>query len=556
MSDATYGIDIVGHDRTAKGAKSAEKRLAAIPKRAGAAGQRYAQESERSLRRHTRSIVRTFSEVEQAGARVFGGRSITSGISGRLGGISAAARAADTGLGEAAAAGGVLEGTLGAIGVAAGATVGILAAAGYAAFKLADGWAKGAASIGRTAQIIGVSTTALTEFTAAAERAGVDKGTSAGSLGGLSQTLSDARYGRNPGAQALLAKLGVGMKLKGDGTVDVEAMLPALADAMQRQNSSGARTVASGLGISEAMIPFLRQGGASLRSEMKDAGQHAATLSDADVAMAQRIARKSVMAGQLGERGMSQIGRKTAEFAEPGYDAVLSGGQRLMDGASSFGTVVRDSFRPAAEKIDRAASRMERAGGLQIGGAVRAAGRFSAREIATFARRAQRLVPEAMGYGRSKAEAIALAANVQMESGGDHRSRESGGRGAGRGLIQWTDQARKRKFREVQGVDVEHATRDQQWRHIMWEIENRRGEKRGWDRALANGQDPAAIAAGYARYVERPKEKARDAAERAAVADAMVIQLDIRGLPPGASAKATGGRGARPAVSYGYAPGH
>jgi hypothetical protein len=64
MSDATYGIDIVGHDRTAKGAKSAEKRLAAIPKRAGAAGQRYAQESERSLRRHTRSIVRTFSEVE------------------------------------------------------------------------------------------------------------------------------------------------------------------------------------------------------------------------------------------------------------------------------------------------------------------------------------------------------------------------------------------------------------------------------------------------------------------------------------------------------------
>ncbi|MFV3561656.1 hypothetical protein ACNJFJ_21125, partial [Mycobacterium tuberculosis] len=135
MTQPKVGIDITANDRTARGVASAERRLGTIPKHQSAVARRHERALREGITRSGRNALTTLGRVEQASARVFGGRSITSGFSTRLGAIGEAAAATGTGLGEAAASGGVLTGTLGVLGTVAGATVGILAAAGFAAFK-------------------------------------------------------------------------------------------------------------------------------------------------------------------------------------------------------------------------------------------------------------------------------------------------------------------------------------------------------------------------------------------------------------------------------------
>ena len=543
IAEVAIGIGI--DDRTAKGKKSVERNVGALPKRVGQINRQVSEESDRSISRLGRSSTRTIGTVERAAARLFGGRSITSGITARLSAIGDVASAAGTGLGEAAGAAGGLEAALGTVGVAAGATVGILAAAGYAAFKLVDGWAKGAAQIGRTADTIGVARKELQEFAAAAERVGVDKGTAAGTLGSLSQTLNDAKFGTNGQAIAVLARLGIKLRTKSDGTVDVAAMLPDIADALARQTAYGRRKAAGILGIPEGALPAFAQGGQQLRSDMTDADTHAAVLTDDEIARAQRIARKEASIGQLKDRAMSAAGSAAAGVSERGFDAVLSGGRSVADviqGTAKTNSQAAGTTARAADKIDRAAGRMEQA-----------AGRFSAGQIADLARKAVPLVREGMGYGLSEADATAVAANMVLESGGRHDARENGGKGPGRGLLQWTDKARKRLFRQVMGVDVENSSRDQQWRFSLWEMQN--SEARNWARAHANGSDAGSVAAGFARYVERPANKDRDAAERRAVAEAIPVHVTVElvGAQPGTKARVTAGNASRPAISHAVA---
>lgn len=548
MSQATFGIDITANDKTARGRKQAERSMSQLPKTIGTLNRRQAEQDERRVGGSGRRMIRTFGEVEKAAARALGGRSITGGLSERIGGIRSAASALGSGLGEASAGAGVLEGALGGVGVAAAGTIGILAAGAYAAFKLADGWAKGAASIGRTAEIIGVGTKTLQEFTLAAERAGVDRGTAGSAVGGLSQTLNDARYGRNNDALALLARMGISLKTKSDGTVDVDAMLPQIADAIGRQNSSGRRTAARLLGIPESALPAFTQGGKALAADMTDAGKRGAVIDDEGIAKGKRLARRDTIGAQMLER------------------ATNAGKEALADGVDTVGTAVISSARSmtrSSSTNERAADKMERAAG-QIEQAVtgaRSAGRYSARQIGSFAQRALAVKAEALRYGFSDAEAAGVAANVIMESGGRTHAKELGG-GSGRGLIQWTDAPRKAKFREVMGVDVEHASRDQQWRFLRWETQNT--EARGWKKALSRGQNPESIAAGFAAHVERPANIPRDSAERAAVAAAMSnipaipvhVMVEHRNAPPGTRTTVKAGAGRSPAVSHAFEPVH
>jgi hypothetical protein len=551
MSQPKVAIDITANDRTAKGARSAEKRLGTVPKHVSAVTRNQDRAMREGLGRSSRSALRTLGQVEQASARVFGGRSVTSGFATRLGAIREAAAATGTGLGEAAGSASMLGSTLGVLGTVAGATVGVLAAAGFAAFKMADGWAKGAAAVGRMADTMGVARREMQEFAAASERMGVDKGVATGGLASLSQTLNDARYGRNTGALAMLSKLGVKMQLNDDGTVNVGAMLPAIADAIARQNSSGRRTAASALGLSDALIPVFSQGGKTLGDDMKDAGNTAYIASDDDIKRGQRIQRKGAMVGQLTDRAMAIAGSTAADAAEPGYDLTLSAGRQILGGATTFGGVVKNTFAPAAGAIERGGRAIERAAGSMAAtsAGVRGAGRLTAGQVAQKARQAIPLRDELMQLGAPANVATAMAANGVMESGGNHRAKEKGGHGYG--IFQITDRARRALFRKTMGVDVEQATRQQQLRYALWELGH--SERRSWQRAQANGQDAPNLAAGYARFVERPAEKDRDSAERAAVAEAMTINLQVHGLPKGAAVTATSRRGSRPAISHAVA---
>lgn len=352
MSQPTYGIAITADDKTAKGVASAERRLGKLSGRAGRVNERAMGASEKSIGRSGRAIVRTFADAEKAGAKIFGGRSIMAGVSARMGAVGEAASAMGTGMGEAAAEGGILTGIIGGVGAAVAGIVGVVAAAGIALIKLGDGWSRSSASIGRTAEIIGVGTKAMQEFSFAAERMGVDKDKATGSLGGLSQTLNDARYGRNSGAMALLARMGVQLKTKADGTVDVEAMLPAIADALQRQNSSGRRTAARLLGISLDTLPAFTQGGKALSADMADSDATAAVLTDGQIGKAKRQARKSVMRDQLIDLGKNKGLEKAGDAAEYANGGMVSVG-RSIAGA--------DTIDRAGGKMDSAAGKIERA---------------------------------------------------------------------------------------------------------------------------------------------------------------------------------------------------
>lgn len=549
MSDnAQVGMDIVGHDKTGPAIKSAEKRASELQKKNARASEKTARDQQRTIGQSTRGVVRAFADVERAGARVFGNRSVLSAAAGRLGGISEAAAGLGTGLGEAAAAGGVLQGAIAGIGVAVGATVGLIAAAAYGAFKLADGWAKGAASIGRTAEIIGVGTKAMQEFSAAAERAGVDRDKATGSLGSLSQTLNDARYGRNNAAIAMLSRLGVALVKNADGTVNVEAMLPAIADALARQNSSGRRTAAQALGISLDALPAFTQGGKALSSDMADAATNAPVLSDEDIKLGKKLRRRHVIAGQKIEREtISAAGRAAAQVADTVETAAIN----------QFSGAIRNDFKPSAETNKRASEKMERAAGQidrAINRAAGGAGRLSASQVAAHARRGMALRQKLMAAGFSPNDATALAANAALESGANYRQRERGG-GSGFGLFQWTNKARKDNFRKLFGKSIYNSTEDEQIRFLKWELTHT--EARGWKRAHANGDDPASVAAGFARHVERPANPDRDAAERAAVADAMGGGIqhkhDIRIYDHRTEVRSSTG-GGKPSTSYAFQP--
>lgn len=351
MADPKIGIDLVANNKTGKGAAAAEKRISEMQRRGTRGAASAARDNERAANRSSRSIIRAFSDAERAGSRIFGNGSGLGGIAGRLGGISQAASGAGAAIGDAAAAGGVLQGAIAGVGVAVGATIGVLVAGAFAAFKLADGWAKGAAAIGRTAEIIGVGTVAMQEFSAAAERAGVDRDKATGSLGSLSQTLNDARYGRNNAAIAMLSRLGVALQKNADGTVNVEAMLPALATAIARQNSSGRRTAAQVLGISLDTLPAFTQGGEALAQDMADSATNTKIITDEDVPLAKRVRRNHIMLSQLKDRGIDNIGRVATQGVDMGETAVIG----------MFRSAVRNDFKPSAETNKRASEKMDRA---------------------------------------------------------------------------------------------------------------------------------------------------------------------------------------------------
>lgn len=551
MADPKIGIDLVANNKTGKGAAAAEKRISEVQRRGARGAASAARDNERAASRSSRSIIRAFSDAERAGSRIFGNGSGLGGVAGRLGGISQAASGAGAAIGDAAAAGGVLQGVVAGVGVAVGATIGLLAAAAFAAFKLADGWAKGAAAIGRTAEVIGVGTRAMQEFSAAAERAGVDRDKATGSLGSLSQTLNDARYGRNNAAIAMLSRLGVALQKNADGTVNVEAMLPALADALARQNSSGRRTAAQALDISLDTLPAFTQGGKALSSDMADAGRNSAIITDEDVPLAKRVRRRHIMGYQrFVEKPIDQAGRLATQAVDAGETAAIN----------QFSGSIRNDFKPAAETNRRAADKMERAAGQidrAINRAAGGAGRLSAGQVAAKARQGLKLRDKLIAAGFSPNDATALAANAALESNANYKQRERGG-GSGFGLFQWTNKKRKDDFQKLFGKSIYDSSEDEQIRFLKWELSH--SEARGWKRAHANGNDPASVAAGFARHVERPANADRDAAERAAVASAMSggttqHSHEIKIYDNRTEVRSSTG-GGKPSTSYAFQPVH
>ena len=554
---ANVAIGITANDHTAAGLKAAQDQLAKFEKRAkkasadvekhrslleqkaSASGKMSASQRIGSMASMSKGIMGHLAKVEQAAARALGGRSVTSGLASRMSAVGEAAESMGGGMAEAAAAGGGLAEAAGMVATGVGAVAAVAVAAGVAALSLATNWAKSATQIGNTASIIGVSTKALTEFAAAAERAGVDKGTATGAVGSLSQTLNDAKYGRNVGALSVLQRLGVGMKTNKDGTVDVEAMLPAIASAIARQNSSGRRTAASLLGIPEAALPVFMRGGKALSADMKDSEKTAAVVTDKDAADGGRLYRKGMQVAQLAEKGKMVASRGIALAGEGVLDNTLKASQDINKGAGFFKTTA-DAFNSSSKTFATAVdaftlvtspelwAAQHAVSAAQSSGTSSAIGGFfkgffgmgSSGGSPKFSGSALQHAGDARdffmsksGGGWSKNAAAGFAAQLLAESGMNPQAIGDNGAAAGEG--QWHAD-RQADFRQHFGKDIRYATEREQWSFVNWEARNSH-RKAGNDMQLA--QSPAAAGATGSAEYEAPKDTYGEMRRRAALAD-------------------------------------
>ena len=319
MSVPQVAIAITADDKTAKGWSAAEKRAGGSIKRIGVTGKDGLKATQEGIGRSSRGIVKSFSAIEQAGKSALSGGSII-GRASAIRDVGILAR----GMGAAAAEGLGLEGAMAGVAGAAVGMTGAVVLAGAAMWKLSDGWGKGANQLGNMANLMGVSTSALQKFAGAAERVGVDKDTATSTLGSLSQTLNDARYGRNNGALAILGKMGVKLQTNEDGTVNVEAMLPQIATAIAAQNSSGRRTAGHALGISDAALAAFTQGGGNLSAGMADYGRNGAMMTDADTKLGRDLTERDVSAAQRVGKAWMGVQRWNATAVKGTGDALIS----------------------------------------------------------------------------------------------------------------------------------------------------------------------------------------------------------------------------------------
>lgn len=295
-----FQVDITADDKTAKGVKSAEKRFEGMQK----------------------PLEKLSKQAGKAGGR--------EGPIGKLletlSGVTGAGKNAAGGLGEA------IEGTVGVArgaavaGWALGGLVGAAVLAAAAGGKMGLEWIGAGAAIKRSAEGIGVTSGKLQMFRKVAEQSGVEAGAMDAALQGIGDTFNDARWGRNPQAQAMLAQLGIRLKTTKKGAVDVEAAIYDISDAIARQSSPQTqRLIAKAFGV-EAALPLLRRGSKALRAEMAQASQ--GIMTDKQIDDAERMERKVVKTKQAWEDLKRSL---VANFVIPWLDPLINGLQSAVN---------------------------------------------------------------------------------------------------------------------------------------------------------------------------------------------------------------------------------
>jgi len=148
----------------------------------------------------------------------------------------------------------------------------------------------------------------------------------------------------------------------------------------------------------------------------------------------------------------------------------------------------------------------------------RSGGRMSRREVDLHTANAMRMYNIHVSRGMRPEQAAAWAANIEAESKGNYRSSQPGG--PGRGLLQWGDGNREKLFQQQYGHPIEESTEAEQLNFRDWELthtEIRAAKK------IAAAKGAGDIASAITIYYLRPENKFRDAADRANIAEAIIL---------------------------------
>ncbi|WP_317201486.1 phage tail tape measure protein [Janthinobacterium sp.] len=151
------------------------------------------------------------------------------------------------------------------------AVIGVGSLAGVAA--LATEWGRVGSEVARTSANLGVATSDLQSLRGAAQLAGVSSESLTGGLMALGDTINDAKWGRNQGALALMRRLGIGIHMTADGSVDAVRGLKDMAAAIGNIKSVQTQhMVARQFGV-EALLPLLRKGTRAIEDYQKKIDQ-------------------------------------------------------------------------------------------------------------------------------------------------------------------------------------------------------------------------------------------------------------------------------------------
>lgn len=124
-----------------------------------------------------------------------------------------------------------------------------------------------------------------------------------------------------------------------------------------------------------------------------------------------------------------------------------------------------------------------------------------------------------MGKGYSKSQAAGIAANIYKESGGNASARGDGGHAYG--LAQWHPD-RAKAIKDGTGIDIYHATRDQQLEAIAWEMN---GHRKQFNNGKFKGMGDAYSAGSYfSREFESPAASDKEAMARGNAAMALAAK--------------------------------
>lgn len=155
--------------------------------------------------------------------------------------------------------------------------------------ELAVSWGRLGFEIGRTAALIGISTTKLQELRGAAAVMGISSQELTGGIKSLGDTLEDAFAGRNQQALMMLSQLGIRMHRTKAGAVDTARAFKDLSHAISsRSNPQAQALIARTFGLS-AVLPLLQKGPAAIEAYEAKVRSLGGVLSGSAVAAAQRF---------------------------------------------------------------------------------------------------------------------------------------------------------------------------------------------------------------------------------------------------------------------------
>ncbi|MCW5761035.1 MAG: hypothetical protein KIS90_14800 [Phenylobacterium sp.] len=541
MVKPVIAVDIVTRDKGDAGRKDAERKNTAWARRQTAIGEsgvaRIGKQVEalskfRSLTLGVDGAGRSLTTIGQAAG---GAEANVANLAYRL---LSAGRAGETAGSKIASA--LAAATGRAAGLAA-AVVGI----GVGAYKLGEKWAGLGADLGNRARDYGVSAGALQRRYAAAERFGVGSDQVDAGYEGLGQALYDAESGENNLALGVLNQAGLKIRKNADGTNDVDGMMDDIADLIAKQrNPLVQRKLASVFGVS-SMLPALRQGSGVLRAEGEDYARTGAAFTDDEIAKATETRRQAARLRQqlsaIEKTAGVKSGGVTAAAAETAVSHLREGGAAVRD--------VAGAARGAAGELkDMAAA----AGGainplrgmaalLSMFTDDRPAGRRRAGPpvpAPSGGSRAEQAMRYFVGQGWTPEQAAGLVANISRESGFDHRIPGDGGQAYG--LAQWHPD-RQAEFEKRFGKSIKGSSFEEQLAFIQYELTE--GKEAPAGRRLRGARTAGEAGSIVSQYYERPLDRAGEASERGALAQKVVVDINLKGAAQGTTALVRGDPG-------------